>query len=239
MNSNQENKLDMFRAVVALLTVSSPLIATVAALVTKFGLLKGKMDKISVLAATQALPAAGAVVGKKEALDAMVLATLDVAGSVLSYATPNGLPELAAKVTVTESALRYGRQQDRVTLAQQVHDAAATVVARLGDYNVTAATLEDLQTKIVTATAALSGPRNAVDSRSAATTQLPEAFKEVDTLLAKEIDPLIVKFKKTQPDFYNAYQAARIIVDRPGGHAGKEPATPNAPTTPGTPPATT
>jgi len=197
------------------------------------------MDKISVLAATQALPPSGAVAGKKQALDAMIAAALDVAGSVLSYATEQKLPELAAAVTVTESDFTHRRQQDRPTLAQQIHDAAATVVARLGDYNVTAATLEDLQTKIVTATAALSGPRVAVGARSSATTQLPDAFKEVDALLAKEIDPLIVKFKKTQPDFYNVYQAARIIIDRPGGHAGKEQTPANAATTPGSPPATT
>ena len=76
----------------------------------------------------------------------------------------------------------------------------------------------------MTATAALSGPRAAVVQRSASTYQLPVAFDEVDELLAKEIDPLLVRFKKkTEPAFYADYQAARIIIDRPGGRSDPEP----------------
>jgi hypothetical protein len=32
---------------------------------------------------------------------------------------------------------------------------------------------------------------------------------------------MMTRFRKSQPDFYQAYFAARVIIDRTGTHAGK------------------
>jgi hypothetical protein len=42
---------------------------------------------------------------------------------------------------------------------------------------------------------------------------LEARFKTADTILNKRLDKLVVRFKTSAPDFYNAYQTARSIVD--------------------------
>jgi len=50
------------------------------------------------------------------------------------------------------------------------------------------------------------------------------------SIFRKEIDKMVTKFRKTNPDFYNGYFAARVIVNRSATHAA--PARPPAPPPP-------
>ncbi|HEY0944685.1 MAG TPA: hypothetical protein VGD81_05435 [Opitutaceae bacterium] len=214
MTDKQDNKLAMYRAVIAHLTISAEIIATRPALTAKLAKFQTMVSTIPPLAALQADQPKGVVVEKNKALAAMATAAIAVAGAVQSYADEKHMDALLGKVSITESQFRNGRQQNRITRAQQVHDAAATVVADMADYGLTAATLQDLQEKITTATTALSTPRSAAAAKKAATKQLPAAFKSADRILIKQIDPLLPQFKESEPAFYEKYQAARIIIDR-------------------------
>ncbi len=62
---------------------------------------------------------------------------------------------------------------------------------------------------------------------------LPDKIDAVDRILERQIDRLMERYKDTNPDFYGAYQVARIIVDAGGGSGST-----NTPPTPPTPPAT-
>jgi hypothetical protein len=46
---------------------------------------------------------------------------------------------------------------------------------------------------------------------------------------------MIAKFRKTNPDFYNGYSAARVIVNRAASHAVPKPRTPPQPPAPPSP----
>jgi hypothetical protein len=221
MNAKQDNKLAMYRAVVTLLPASASQISRVPALAAKIATLQSKIDRVLSLAGTQSVPSRGAVATKEQALDAMAETAASIAGATRSYAKERKLRELTSRVTIPLSDLKYGRQQARVVLAQQIHDAAAKVVDQLGDFGVNRGTLDDLKAKIATATEALSAPRGAVTSRKAATQELDPAIEEIDALLLDEIDPLMLSFKTTAPQLYKDYRAARIIIDRPGGRTAK------------------
>jgi hypothetical protein len=41
-----------------------------------------------------------------------------------------------------------------------------------------------------------------------------------------EIDKMVTQFRKTNPDFYNGYLAARVIVNRAASHAPPKPTAP-------------
>ncbi|MBI5382970.1 MAG: hypothetical protein HZA31_13815 [Opitutae bacterium] len=222
MLSSQDNKLSMYRAVLALFNNNPTMVSALPALGVKVASFQRVVGKISPLATSQAQPTCGAVIDKNKALTEMADAALLIAGAALSYATENKLGELAAKVRVKPSDFSYGRQQDRVTLAQQIHDAANSVASLLVDYNIKSEDIDALQTKIGLAVSALSGPRGVATVKRAATAQLSAVFKEADAFLTDELDPLLVPFKKSQPEFYAQYQAARVIVDRPGGHGTGE-----------------
>ena len=53
---------------------------------------------------------------------------------------------------------------------------------------------------------------------------LSEAIGTVRSIFRNEIDKMMTAFKKTNPDFYNGYFAARIIVNRAATRTAKKPA---------------
>ncbi|HEY5297740.1 MAG TPA: hypothetical protein VIK59_07430 [Verrucomicrobiae bacterium] len=67
----------------------------------------------------------------------------------------------------------------------------------------------------------------AVAGRVGQTTTLPATIKSVTSILRNRLDKQMVMFKKSNPEFYAGYLAARVIVDR-GGHSASSP-TPPAP----------
>ena len=94
-------------------------------------------------------------------------------------------------------------------------------MADLADYDVSAATLTDFQSKI-TAYGGVNGkPRSARSNSRAAGELLKTEFAAVDRLLDKQLDGLMAKFKSSNPPFYAAYVAARDVVNHPGGHKSK------------------
>lgn len=219
MDAKQENRLTMYRAVATLLKASTTLTAGIKAFATAQSELQAGIDQIDALAQVQATRTEGVSASKEEELAQMAEAALAVAGGVRSYAKAKGLTELAARVRLTPSDFSRCRAIERVRLAQQVHDAAASVVENLADYDVTAAELTGLAKEIAEASASLDAPRAATGTRKSATTRLPAAFRAMDELLKERIDPLALKLKPTQPAFYANYLAARVIVDVPGGRA--------------------
>jgi hypothetical protein len=59
-------------------------------------------------------------------------------------------------------------------------------------------------------------PRVANTEAKVSTGNISDVFKSLDKLLKEEIDELMLPFQFTQPDFYNAYRNARIIVNYSG-----------------------
>ncbi|MBI3416711.1 MAG: hypothetical protein HY043_15570 [Verrucomicrobia bacterium] len=59
---------------------------------------------------------------------------------------------------------------------------------------------------------------------------IPDKLHGADRIVERQIDRLMERQKVSNPDFYAAYQVARVIVD-PGGGGGAVP-TPPAPTPP-------
>lgn len=232
MNAPSNNKLAMYRAVLALLESSPAPLSGIPALAAKVTLLSGYIAEILQLANTQALPTSGSIADRDKLLADTAHAVQVIAGAVLSYADENQMGELAARVRVRASDFN-GRKEKQLQLATQVHDAAADVVGELADYGVTAAALAALQTQIAGASAALSRPRGTMAARKAATQQMPAVFRKADALLENQIDPLLLPLRKTHPEFYAKYKAARIIIDRRGGHDEAEPEA--GPTAPGAP----
>jgi len=61
---------------------------------------------------------------------------------------------------------------------------------------------------------------------------LPQLIANERSIFRNEIDKMVTKKKKTNPDFYEGYFAVRIIVNRAATHAVPKPPTPPAPPKP-------
>ena len=67
-------------------------------------------------------------------------------------------------------------------------------------------------------TDAQSKPRVGRATSAAATSELVTLFAELDEVLTEQLDPLMTKFRFTQPAFFAEYQTARVIVDSAASH---------------------
>ena len=163
----------------------------------------------------------GVTLTKTTARDTMEEATLVVAGVLGSFASKTGNTELFAKVDLVPSDISRLRDSEVDSFCQGIHDLAEDNLAALADYELVDSDLASLQVKIDAYNVLIGKPRQVRTANSAALKQLKAQLDQVRTILEEQVDGMMLKFKASQPDFFNSYMAARKVVDQPGGHAGK------------------
>jgi hypothetical protein len=89
--------------------------------------------------------------------------------------------------------------------------------------------LSDLNTKIAAFNTLLTQPRQVKAGTKAATDLLPDKLDAADRICERQLDKLMERFKAPNPDFYRAYQVARLIVDAGGGSGTPPTPTPATP----------
>lgn len=96
-------------------------------------------------------------------------------------------------------------------------------LAKLADFSVTQADVTGLNTMTTQFHGVKTAPRAAIAKRASKTKNLPPAVKTVMSLLRNNLDKEMLMFKKSNPDFYAGYVAARVIVDRGSRTATQQP----------------
>jgi len=216
MTANQNNKLNAYRAVDAVLEDHETTWQTLpafAAAVTEF---REVIPEINGLAQVQS-NGVGAVPEKKAAFALMVEDAVQIAAATHAYAVKEGDYELAARVNHSHSDVVEGREAEVVNRCRDIHAAANENVAGLADYGVTATKLTRLKNKTDAFEGLQPKPRQRIAQRRAATDTLVRRFSTADGILSKRLDRLVLQFRDSAPDFFTEYRTARSIVDNPGG----------------------
>jgi hypothetical protein len=212
MNSNQSNKLRAYQAVELVLETNQTTWAGLPAFVTAAGEFSGVIAEILALAQTQA-SREGAANEKAYALEALGDAAFEVGAALHAYAVTAQDFALEGRVDFSRSTIVYGREASVLSRVRDIHAAATEQLAKLADYGITQAKLTALKKKIDAFEASLARPRQQIAAGSAATQSLQGKFNEADEILNKRLDKLVYQFKGIAPEFFNAYQTARTIVD--------------------------
>jgi hypothetical protein len=154
---------------------------------------------------------------------------LEMADQIYSLAAKNNDTVLEAQSHWTLSLLD-GLDPDKLEQTGKDIFALATAnVAALADYNVTAADVQALDTSRAAFSQLKTALPTAKAQRAGQTNTLPQAIRDNQSLLRKQLDKQMTKFKKTNPEFYAGYQAARVIVQRRSHHASPQPSPAPAP----------
>jgi hypothetical protein len=227
MFDRQENTLGMFRATGTVLTDNAAIFASVLAMATQHMYLLDTIAMIDSLAQAQSAVTTGITADKKEFKKQMISYALRVAGALMAYASENNNNTLLAKADLEKDNFEKLRDDQRDDLAQEMHDEANAIIAQLADYNVTAATLTALQTRIDAYRLALPSPENARKSKTTHTELLKQEIARGNMLLDKRLDGLIRGFEETNPQFVMDYRNARKITD-----TGSKPKSTTPPTQP-------
>jgi hypothetical protein len=135
-------------------------------------------------------------------------------------------------VDFSRTGIIKGRDPSVVARCRDIHAAATENLAKLADAGVTAAKLTALKKLIDAFENLQTKPRQNLAKRSAATRLMPTLIRKADRIVGRRMNKLVVQFKTSAPDFYNAYQTAVSIVDSGHGHGTNGNGTPMPKPTP-------
>ena len=153
---------------------------------------------------------------------------LRIAAGIFAFAAKTNNLELEAQVDLTFSGLEHLSGEDLVAAGDRIANLVTANVAGLVAYNITATDATLLGTYKTQFQAKETKPREAVVDRSKETKQIAPLIRNLRSLLNRQLDKLMLGFKKTNPEFYAGYLTARVIIDR--GHPKKKKTTPAKPT---------
>jgi hypothetical protein len=226
MNQKQDNTITMFETTLVILDKNKNTFKNIAAFVDAAARAKDGTAAIRARTGVQQAPLEGVTDEKAQIRDDLEEKLLVIADAIAAFAAKTADPALAAQVELNRSLLDRLPASDLVQTAQRVIDAATENLAALADYGVTGATRDELKAAADLFANKKESPREAVIGRKVETLSLPSAILAVRSIFRNEIDKLMTAFKKTAPDFYNAYFTARIIVDRAATRPSKDEAAP-------------
>ena len=103
-----------------------------------------------------------------------------------------------------------------VDTCTEIADIADDLGAKLTDYNVTAADVTGFRIMNDDFSKMLSAPRMDIAARAAINTEMINIIKEIRIHLKTKMDKSMISVKKNEPEFFNAYTGARVIVDLKG-----------------------
>jgi hypothetical protein len=222
MNQDQLNITGMHGTVAAYMAQNSTIWSgvkavsdTVAALTANNGIIADKANK-------QETATDGASPQKVQAKHDLEEKIMEIADQLSSLGAKNNDAALGAQVEFSPSMLDKLDDDQLEATGKNVSALATANLAALADYNVTAADVTALDGLVANWGKLKTAPRTAIANRSSQTTTLPQAISNNTSLLRNQLDKQMTKFKKTQPEFYAGYQAARVIINRRSHHTGTQ-----------------
>jgi len=213
MNKNQINQKEMYDTVLTYLDSKSVLWSSIA----KVGELKNAFSGVVVQLndAQYAQLEAQVYLGKnKMQLKSTVAQKADILNdSIEAFALITGNAALAAQMAATFTELNRMRNADFIPAVKLIIAAAEENLAVLtADYGVTAEQLADLKADLDGFLELNGQPRAYRVASVQATKDLELLFGEAKAAL-EQLDKVLTIFKRRDLNFYNGYQAARVLVD--------------------------
>lgn len=216
MTNNQENKRSMYFSVSATLNVNKIIWQNFLPFSNAVNRFYDINEQIMQQAMQQSVPITGVSEDKQQARYEIEVILDHLCKKMTAFANVSNNMTLRDKVNYNSTKISLQRDTLLIDLTQNVIDQALYNLNKLVDYNIDAAMVSNLQSKLDEFNAILSAPRQQIIHRKGATKQLSALFKEADTILKNEMDLLVVEFEKNHPDFVRNYKNARIIIDLRG-----------------------
>lgn len=139
--------------------------------------------------------------------------TLGIAGILQAYASINSNNQLAEIADITKSSLLTCRETEVETTINPIVDEARRLLPLLVDYTLTEEMVLEVETSLDDYKVLIGQPRTIRNKAFTAITALEDLFNKTNEILKNRIDKLMIRFKMTDPEFYETYTRARVIID--------------------------
>lgn len=142
-------------------------------------------------------------------------------GIVRSYAYANGMTEIVKKVELLSKGFSKKRETDIEPNVKTFLELVRELQPQMAGYEMTEEMIVDVETTRDQFVALVGTPRTTIIQSSSANNQLAKLVKETKNLLTQQLDNLILRFKTSDPAFYNSYVQSRIVVELATSHRNK------------------
>lgn len=142
----------------------------------------------------------------------------EIASLAHACANEHGYDAIAKRTDLSLSDVQAGTEGEFIDRCKGILADTNELTDDLGDCGVTPKKLKDLAALIDSFATVKPKPRAGVAVSKNATNRLEALRRRASKLLRGRLDRLMVQFKKTNPDFYGTYKAARLIVDLAATH---------------------
>lgn len=207
------NKLMMYNAVQSLLNQNAVIWEPVPAMVNTINTFESLLAEIETYQQITQGNKKGITQQKATQQELVISHTYELLSVLYAMATATNNPVLESKVNFTESDLLKKRDTQLVSVCLTIAELGTEYLADLSVYGVTESELMILKEEIRLFADNLPTGRISVSERKAANVKLKDLFVQVDALLKKQLDRLMVRYRKNQPDFYSLYHNTRRIVN--------------------------
>lgn len=207
------NKLTMYQAVQNVLKQNKTVWETVPAMVEVFATYDALLERIESYKRITGINKKGITMLKAKQQEEVITHVYEVASALYVLATRTNNAVLAGKVNYTRTDLVKTRDTGLVVRCMAIADLATEHLDDLEAYQVTEDEIRSLKEEIDRFSDNLPTTRISVSERKAANERMKAVFVEVDAILKNQIDRLMVRYEKSQPEFYFMYQNLRRIIN--------------------------
>lgn len=211
MNKNQKNKLAMYDCVISTLNGNSSIASTISAFPESAEEFKTIISRIKLTDKDKDETVYGKSATKWENEDNLIDSIIKIASGMYIYARRSNNNELRELTDMTENKLRKMRDSDLLKKANSIKDAASNNLNNLGNYGINSDILKDLTEKISAFSVSINDRDSSTVEKIALKESLHKLFDSADEILKEELDNFAESLKNDYPQFYNEYQAARVI----------------------------
>lgn len=136
-----------------------------------------------------------------------------ISGILQAFAAYNDDKVLAAKTKLTKTDVQSAREADVEKLITPVINESRAHMSDLGEFMLIEEMIVEVETTLDNFKAQIGQPRFIRNQAFAAISKLDVLFNTTNDLLNNKMDNLMLRYAGSHPEFYEAYQRARTIVD--------------------------
>ncbi|MCU7491667.1 MAG: hypothetical protein HF300_14025 [Ignavibacteria bacterium] len=204
MSDKEQKKLDMYDAVLSLLSDNKEIISNIPALVSAISRFRKVIDEIRREERAISSEAFEITIQTSKLKDELIFSLVPVASALFNYARENGDLKLKEKCRITQSNFVRMLDRDLLEKAEVLRILAKENIHKLKKYNVSAQRLSELQEKMALYRASL-GSKVASFVSTSTMTPLQELFNDADRILSKYMDNYIESLNGNYAEFYDEY----------------------------------
>lgn len=226
MTRHETNKRGMYRALGAVFQSNVLLISDFTVLNTSVNKLNTLVEQIDEVNEKYLLAVGGKTEAKNLAEEKLLEEVMPIKSGLYALGIAGGNEELKALAAGSESSLKKMRDGDFLGKCKVIKKEAVTRLADLALYKITESMLTELQERIDEFEETLNSKDSGLTNRSALRKEMSQKFDAADEIIEHELDTMMELVKKSEPLFYDQYQAARGIKDLGSTHKTEEVKTP-------------